>query len=86
MRWDVSRRSKTTRVAGRVFTVERLEDRFVMDSALGDFALAEGEAAAEAQPDFALVDVNPASQTHNQPVSPRDYLDQTSGWYFTHST
>jgi hypothetical protein len=33
-------------------------------------------------PDFALKDVNPASATFDQDVSPRDYLDGVSAWYF----
>lgn len=37
-------------------------------------------------PDFALPDVNPATPTFAQPVSPRDYLQQVSGWYFTYAT
>ncbi|HCH62967.1 MAG TPA: hypothetical protein DFR83_09190 [Deltaproteobacteria bacterium] len=37
-------------------------------------------------PDFSLDDLNPSSATYGQPVSPRDLLAQTSGWYFTHST
>ena len=36
--------------------------------------------------DFALVDVNPTSSTSNQPVSPRDYLQQVSAWYFGFAT
>jgi hypothetical protein len=44
---------------------------------------AEGE--GEPLPDFALVDVNPTSPTYNQDVSPRDYLQQVSGWYFGHA-
>jgi hypothetical protein len=36
----------------------------------------------EAMPDFALTDVNPASPTHDQQVSPRDYLGKVSAWYF----
>lgn len=36
-------------------------------------------------PDFSLVDVNPASPTSGQPVSPRDLIDQVSGWYFTYA-
>jgi hypothetical protein len=47
--------------------------------ALGPLA-AEGESAP--MPDFALVDVNQSSATANQEVSPRDYLQQVSGWYF----
>jgi hypothetical protein len=37
-------------------------------------------------PDFMLIDVNPNSATYQQPVSPRDYLEQVSGWYFAHAT
>lgn len=48
--------------------------------------VAEGEASAQAVPDFALVDVNATSASYDQAVSPRDYLDQVSGWYFTQST
>jgi hypothetical protein len=36
--------------------------------------------------DFSLVDVNHNSASHNQAVSPRDYLDQVSAWYFGHAT
>ncbi len=37
-------------------------------------------------PDFTLTDVNPNSATHDQGVSPRDYLGEVSAWYFGHST
>ena len=37
-------------------------------------------------PDFGLIDVNPSSNTGGTEVSPRDYLQKVSGWYFTHST
>jgi len=37
-------------------------------------------------PDFQLVDENPNSSTYTQSVSPRDYLQQVSGWYFIHAT
>jgi hypothetical protein len=33
-------------------------------------------------PDFTLVDLNPASATYDQDVSPRDYLGKVSAWYF----
>ena len=36
--------------------------------------------------DFYLTDVNQTSTTANQAVSPRDYLEHVSGWYFGHST
>ncbi|NUO48314.1 MAG: hypothetical protein HOV80_05605, partial [Polyangiaceae bacterium] len=46
------------------------------------YMLAVGDLA----PDFSLLDVNPASSTSGQPVSPRDYLQRVSGWYFGHAT
>jgi hypothetical protein len=53
---------------------EKLEARQLLDGA----AAGEGDP----RPDFALEDVNSASPTYQQPVSPRDYLEQVSGWYF----
>lgn len=38
------------------------------------------------QPDFTLLDENPSSPRYGEVVSPRDYLEQVSGWYFTHAT
>ena len=37
-------------------------------------------------PDFALLDVNPASPTSAQLVSPRDKVSKTSAWYFGYAT
>ena len=37
-------------------------------------------------PDFALVDVNLNSPSLDRTISPRDYLQQASAWYFGHST
>ena len=48
--------------------------------------LVEGEGSAQAMPDFALVDVNGTSSSYNQAVSPSDYLEQVTGWYFTYAT
>ncbi|NUP08762.1 MAG: hypothetical protein HOW73_22160 [Polyangiaceae bacterium] len=48
----------------------------------GSNAIAVGDLV----PDFHLIDVNPASPTADQPVSPRDYLQKVSGWYFGHAT
>ena len=36
--------------------------------------------------DFTLNDVNANSQSHNLQVSPRQFLQQASAWYFGHST
>lgn len=38
------------------------------------------------KPDFALVDVNPNSGTHQASVSPRQHLTRVSAWYFGHAT
>ena len=40
----------------------------------------------QVMPDFTLVDVNPTSATVAQTVSPRDYLQKVSAWYFGHAT
>lgn len=45
---------------------------------------AEGE--SEPAPDFALIDVNPASATYQRTVSPRNYLGSVSAWLFGYST
>ena len=37
-------------------------------------------------PDVALVDVNPNSSRHDESISPRDYMNQVSVWYFGHAT
>ncbi len=37
-------------------------------------------------PDFLLADVNSVSARYGELISPRDYLQQVSGWYFIHST
>ncbi len=44
------------------------------------------EASGELVTDFSLIDVNATSSTYGQPVSPRDYLEQISGWYFGNAT
>jgi hypothetical protein len=43
-------------------------------------------ALGEVVPEFSLTDVNPSSQTSQQAVSPRDYMQQVSAWYFGHAT
>jgi hypothetical protein len=37
-------------------------------------------------PDFSLQDVNSTSASHAQQVSPRDYLEKISAWYFGSAT
>ena len=36
--------------------------------------------------DFAYPDANISSSTFGQPVAPRDYMQQISGWYFIKAT
>jgi hypothetical protein len=36
--------------------------------------------------DFSLEDANPVSPRYTEMVSPRDYLQRVSGWYFLHAT
>ncbi len=47
---------------------------------------APGLSADGLVPDFALVDENAGSDRFEEAVSPRDYLEKVSGWYFTHAT
>ena len=84
---DVSRnRRRTLGRAGhrrRLTGLESLEPRWLMhgEDVLPSVGLPEGETAV-VMPDFALVDVNPSSATYNTDVSPRDYLQQVSAYYF----
>jgi hypothetical protein len=69
----------------RSLAIEAIEARVcpaAISTPAGDFAEAEDDQVA----DFQLVDVNPNSATHNQTISPRDYLGQVSAWYFGHAT
>ena len=63
-----------------------LETRRLLHGALPEAFVAEGEGAGEAVADFSLLDVNSTSATYDQGVSPRDYLQQVSAWYFGHAT
>lgn len=64
---------------------EQFESRLLLHA--GAVELPEGEGIpGEVVSDFSLQDVNTASATYTQAVSPRDFLDQTSVWYFGHAT
>lgn len=39
-------------------------------------------AHAEPQPAFALADVNPGSERAGEVISPRNYTQQITAWYF----
>ena len=71
---------KTTK-RRRALRHEVLETRQLLDAG-GLLAAAEGEPL----PDFSLVDVNHTSASYNQTISPRDYIGQTTAWYFGHAT
>ena len=70
----------------RRLLIDPLESRQLLtaDAIVAVNEVAEGESNLVA--DFSLTDVNPNSATYNQSISPRDYLGQTSVWYFGHST
>ena len=46
----------------------------------------DGPTPGLAAPDFSLPDVNATSPRYDEMVSPRDYLQAVSGWYFGHAT
>lgn len=65
--------------------------RFLPALALALLAAACGDddpagPGSQAMPDFLRVDVNAFSATYGDPVSPRDYLQVVSAWYFGHAT
>jgi hypothetical protein len=66
----------------RNLRLEPLEPRHLLHGAGETFGAVLGEGEAAPMPDFTLTDVNAGSPTANQGVSPRDYLEQVSGWYF----
>lgn len=51
-----------------------------------DTSATAGETTGPPVADLALMDINPSSPTYGAMVSPRDYLEQVSGWFFLHST
>ncbi len=63
---------------------ELLEPRQML-AAAGE-VVAAAIAAPDPAPTFSLEDVNATSATYGEEVSPRDFLYQTSGWYFGHAT
>ena len=69
----------------RIFRIQFLRRQVLPYGLIGSLLLT-CVAATAMQPDFSLMDVNPASATFNQLVSPRDYLGKTSAWYFGYST
>lgn len=56
------------------------------DTDTGPVDTGTAEAGPNAVPDFILADINPNSSTMGQNISPRDYLQQISGWYFIKAT
>ncbi len=66
---------RTPSSAQSAVAAELLEERLML-SGVG----------ANAQPDFHLTDVNTTSASFDTAVSPRDYLEEVSAWYFGHAT
>lgn len=48
--------------------------------------LEDAGSTAPLVPDFALQDVNSTSASSGQSVSPRQFMEKVSGWYFTHAS
>ena len=46
----------------------------------------DGTSSSMLESDFSLQDVNETSPTFGQNVSPRDYLEKVTGWYFGRAT
>ncbi len=82
------RKRKSLRNVNRrpVLAWERLESRLALTAGFDNDLLNLPEGESPAMPDFHAVDLNPVSPRFNQSISPRDYLNQVSAWYFTHST
>lgn len=73
----------------RLLRLERLDGRWALDAAgvlVGSDWPADAEGEEDLVPDFSLIDTNPNSPTHNQTVSPRDFIGKISAWYFGHAT
>ena len=98
MSWRRRSRTSSRRSTRRFPTFEQVELRIQFDAAAGDGCDqvctvddpggTNGGAttpSASALPDFTLTDVNSASLRAGQGVSPRDYLQQLSVWYFGHA-
>ena len=79
-----TRKSRSRPQSRAALQIETLEMRRAMYGA-NVLDLGEGEVGSFVD-DFSLTDVNPNSVTFNQPVSPRDFLQHASAWYFGHST
>jgi hypothetical protein len=66
--------------------VERLEQREMLHGGAVEVPLPVAEGEATPMPDFELIDTNPTSPTYDAQqlatVSPRDYLQHATGWYF----
>jgi hypothetical protein len=74
------------RPARRQLRIESLETRQLLHAEPWSEVAVEGEDQQPPVADFTLADVNTSSASYTQPVSPRDYLQQVSAWYFGHAT
>lgn len=69
----------------RTLHFEWLERREMLHAGVDWPTLSAAEGEPSPMPDFSLVDQNTTSPTYGQNVSPRDYLEQATGWYFGHA-
>ena len=87
---DAGRLSDAGRLpdAGRQADAGRLPDAGLrLDAGVFfDAGLLADAGAPQRMPDFSLPDVNPASPTFEEQVSPRDQVGRVTAWYFGHST
>ena len=65
--------------------IEVLEIRALMAGDSTMPLLPQADVGAQ-MPDFQLVDDNVLSDRFGESISPREYLQQVSGWYFIHTT
>lgn len=89
------RRRQFNRVTRRRLALEHVEPRILFDASqdvpcdlvcTGDETGGDTTQTGQLLPGFSLVDVNSASPTANDSVSPRDYLGSVSVWYFSHAS
>jgi len=51
-----------------------------------DGGMDAGQVASGPVPNFSLTDTNSTSPYAGQAVSPRQFMQQVTGWYFTHAS
>jgi hypothetical protein len=78
-------RQARVRTGNAPAAIEVLEVRALM-AADSTMPLLPQAAVGAQMPNFQLVDDNVLSDRFGETISPREYLQQVSGWYFIHTT